>query len=418
MWAADEAWRNSLRGVTLDANGKAGYGLYTARAQGLDLDRVKCRGATVAGMSINGTYSGVIYKPHCYLNPGRGFELGGEDTRSSWTTNDKVNALQIISPHCEANGSAGTFRQADATLRKEGCGFYFGPHRGVHCDNVLSENNFGANVVFEPTGANNTIRGIYTELGCKYAPGGAGTDAISLGYATDQIGLMFVGIAAATHNRVTDYACSTDKIYLTGTSPTAAREEGAFEIYNAALAGGVIADWAAYRLVNCAVELETISGTQPAGAYTVKGGLQFGTGLSILDTYEEGTFTPALAGLTIAGTGWAYSVQTAAYTRIGRHVFVNGRITLSAVSADATGQIAITGLPFTVKNGNNYNAICAIGNVASLAVNVVSINGLARINTTTIGLQKRTAAAAAESSVVLTDLNATSTFSFSLAYMV
>lgn len=411
-------WGFTLDNVTLDANSKAGFGLYCARVQDIQLHHPRARGATVAGISINGTYSGAIRSPRCYLNPGRGFELGAADDRWSWSAQDKVNALYIYDLHCDANGSDSTFRQSDSALRKANCGVYFGPHRGAQIYGIVSENNFGANVVFEPTSANNSIQGLYTELGCKYAPGGAGTDAISLGYATDQIGLMFVGAAAATHNRVVDYACATDKVYLTGTEPTAAREEGAFELQNVALAGGLIADWGNYRLVNCAVELETISGTSPVGAYTIKGGMQFGAGLSILNTYEEGTFTPALAGATISGTGWAYSLAAGGYTRVGRLVTVTGRITLSAVSADATGQIIITGLPFTVKNGNNYHAPAAITNIVALTTSVVSISGTGRINTTTIGLQRRTAAATADSSLVLADLSATTSLTFSCTYMV
>lgn len=411
-------WGFTLRGVTLDANSKAGFGLYTARAQGLDIDRVKCRGATVAGASVNGTYSGVIYKLHCYLNPGRGFELGGEDSRSGWTTNDKVNALQIIGLHCEANGSDSTFRESDATLKKANCGFYFGPHRGVSVYGVTSENNFGANIVYEPSDKGNSLHGVYTELGCKYAPGGAGTDAISLGYATQQWGLMFIGSAAATHNRVVDGTIATDRIWLTGTEPTAAREEGGFELQNVSLAGGVHADWGNYRLVNCALELESITGTSPVGAFTIKGGLQFGAGLGILDYFNHGTFTPSLAGITTAGTGWAYSVQAATYTRVGPHVFFTGRITLSAVSGDATGQIAITGLPFTVKNGNNYNAAVSIANAANLTTSVVALEGVAEINTTRVRLYRRTAAATSAGSLVLADLSATTTLTFSGHYVV
>jgi hypothetical protein len=408
----------TLNNVTLDANGKAGFGLYAVRVQDIDIDRARARGATVAGMSINGTYSGSIEQARCYLNPGRGFELGAADARWSWTAQDKVNALYIRDLHCDTNGSAGTFRQADATLKKEGCGVYFGPHRGVLITGCVSENNFGANIVYEPSGSSNEIRGLYTELGCKYAPGGAGTDAISLGYATDQIGLMFVGDTGAYHNRVVTFASAADKIWLTGTAPTAAREEGAFELQNVSLAGGLIADWGNYRLVNCAVELETISGSQPVGAYTLNGGLQFGAGLSILNHFSEGTFAPSLEGLSTAGTGWTYSIQAGVYTRIGRLVMVSGRITLSAVSGDAAGQIAIAGLPYTVGSANNYHAPAHMANVANLATSVVSFTGLARINDTRIGLYKRTAAATSESTVARTDLSATTVINFSCSYMV
>jgi hypothetical protein len=407
-----------LENVTLDANSKAGFGLYAARVQDLQLRHARARGATVAGGSINGTYSGSMESCRFYLNPGRGFELGAADERWGWAAQDKVNAFYIRDLHCDANGSAGTFRQADANLRKEGCGFYFGPHRGVRAEGVVSENNFGANVVYEPSSTSNAIEGLYTELGCKYAPGGAGTDAISLGYATDQLGVIFIGAAAATHNRIEDYACATDKAWLTGTEPTASREEGAFELNNVSLAGGLIADWGNYRLVNCSVELESITGSQPLGAFTVKGGIQFGAGQDILNTYDEGAWTPAFEGITNAGTGWTYSVQVGQYTKIGRHVFFTGRITLTAVSADAAGQIAVTGLPFTVKNTTGAHGSVQLSSAANLATAVVQLDGTLAINTTRFTLQRRTAAATSAGSMALADISATTSITFSGHYAV
>jgi hypothetical protein len=319
--------------------------------------------------------------------------------------------------HADANGSSATFRESDPSLKKQNCGVYFGPHRSAHIFGVVSENNFGANIVFEPTSAGNSIHGFYTELGCKYAPSGAGSDAISMGYATQQWGVMFIGSAAAQNCRLVDGVTATDHIWLTGVSPTPSREESGFEIYNCALSGGLSADWANYRLVNCALELESITGTQPAGAFTIKGGLQFGVGSSNLDSYVEGLFVPGLAGATTSGTGWAYTIQTAAYTKIGRIVFVSGRIVLSAVSGDATGQIVISNLPFTVKNANNFWSAAPVSNALNMGVNVVSLEGAADINTTQIRLYKRTAAATSASSVVLSDLSSTTSFNFSCAYV-
>ena len=413
-------WTFTLQNVTVDANNKAGFGLYTARVQDIQLLHVRARGATVAGFSINGTYSGSIESCRAYLNPGRGFELGGADDRWGWTAQDKVNALYIRDLHCDANGSDSTFRESDATLKKANCGLYFGPHRGVRIDGLVSENNFGANIVFEPSGNGNTIAGFYTELGCKYAPNGVGTDAISLGYATQQWGVIFIGATggASLNCAMRDGVFATDRPWLTGTSPSSTREEGAFEFNNVSLAGGLKSDWAAYRLVNCALELESITGTAPAGAFTLRGGLQFGAGTNNLDTYVEGTWTPAFAGTTISGTGWAYSIAAGDYTRIGRHVFFTGRITLSAVSADATGQIAVTGLPFTVRNANNANSSVQISNVTNLTTAVVSIDGAVTINNARFTLQKRTGAAISASSVVLADLAATTSITFSGHYTV
>lgn len=60
-----------------------------------------------------------------------------------------------------------------------------------------------------------------------------------------------------------------------------------------------------------------------------------------------GTWTPELAGSTVAGT-FTYAATTGGnYTRMGSTVFFSGRITISTVSVAPTGNLRITGLPFT-----------------------------------------------------------------------
>jgi hypothetical protein len=402
--------------LTIDANNKAGYGVFSARAQNLILEKLNVRGGTIAGVSISGTYSGSIRSLRCYLNPGRGFELGAADQRYGWTTNDKVNALYIYDIHAFSNGSDSTFRQTDPVLRKNNCGVYFGPHRSVHIYGIVSENNFGANIVFEPSDRGNTINGIYTELGCRYLPSGAGSSAIDLGYATEQWGIIFVGSTNALGNQVADGILASDYIWLTGTQPSVGRPENAFEIRNITLSPGLWSDWGNYRLVNCQESLSTnITGTTPSGAFTIDGGLKFGIGGNALKNYEEGLFIPTLAGDTIAGTGWAYSVQAGSYTRIGNKVFVEGRVTLSAASLNATGVIKIDSLPFNVVNSNNNRSVANVI-ISGLSTSVVTIAGAAKINSNEILLYIKTAASTGFSTLALADLSNTTSIDFSLTY--
>ena len=77
-----------------------------------------------------------------------------------------------------------------------------------------------------------------------------------------------------------------------------------------------------------------------------------------LDHYEEGTWTPVVAGGTTAGTyNSTYSV--AAYTRIGRVVTVN--FTIDWNSHTGTGTLLITGLPFTVSSSTTGTFQCNSG---------------------------------------------------------
>ena len=68
----------------------------------------------------------------------------------------------------------------------------------------------------------------------------------------------------------------------------------------------------------------------------------------LFDDYEEGSWTPSI---TLGGgsTGMTYSRQEGHYTKIGRQVFAQFRITLTA-KGSSTGQLRINGLPFTSAN--------------------------------------------------------------------
>jgi hypothetical protein len=103
-----------------------------------------------------------------------------------------------------------------------------------------------------------------------------------------------------------------------------------------------------------------------------------------LDDYEQGAFTPTVIGLTTAGTG-TYSVQFGRYTKIGNIVTAFIRLTWSA--HDGTGNLAFSGLPFTVLNTANYLASANIGLIGdvSMTANNTPI-AFARANTIRVEL--------------------------------
>jgi hypothetical protein len=76
------------------------------------------------------------------------------------------------------------------------------------------------------------------------------------------------------------------------------------------------------------------------------GGIQFNgdtAAANALDDYEEGTWT---AVITTTGGSVTIGSQTCTYTKVGRLVTLNGIISVSGISSP-TGQLTITGLPFT-----------------------------------------------------------------------
>lgn len=79
--------------------------------------------------------------------------------------------------------------------------------------------------------------------------------------------------------------------------------------------------------------------------------------------YYTGTWTPAFIGTTIAGT-FTYTTRIGRYRRIDDMVWIVGRVRISAISVNPTGNIQISGLPYTVNASvNGVGTIGYYGNV-------------------------------------------------------
>jgi hypothetical protein len=95
------------------------------------------------------------------------------------------------------------------------------------------------------------------------------------------------------------------------------------------------------------------------------------TDANTLDDYEEGTWTPTVAGTSSAGVG-TYSNQVGRYTKIGNRVYVD--IILVWTAHTGTGNMQVSNLPFTVLNSTFYfpplaslynNVTLTAGNIGS-----------------------------------------------------
>lgn len=76
--------------------------------------------------------------------------------------------------------------------------------------------------------------------------------------------------------------------------------------------------------------------------------------------FDSGTFTPVIAGSSVAGVN-TYSNQLGVYCRVGDLVFIHISVILASKDAAMAGELRVTGLPFTVKNsgaGGNQNLSC------------------------------------------------------------
>lgn len=176
----------------------------------------------------------------------------------------------------------------------------------------------------------------------------------------------------------------------------------------------------------------TIAGALSAGATTITGtltpqGLVDASGASAgqikfpasqnasadantLDDYEEGTWTP---GISFGGgtTGITYTTQTGRYTKIGRLVYVEAQIVLSA-KGSSTGSALVTGLPFTV----GINSTCGLVAVTGFSSLTAGIKGNFSTGATTISI--RAPGTTGEPAATDTNFAATSNLVINGAYSV
>ena len=88
---------------------------------------------------------------------------------------------------------------------------------------------------------------------------------------------------------------------------------------------------------------------------------------SLLDEYEEGTWTPTFVS-DAGGAGTSYTTQVGTYVRVGQLVFVTFSLTLGAASWNA-GNILMGGFPFA-NNANDY----AVGKLDYWSIANINVN--------------------------------------------
>ena len=130
-----------------------------------------------------------------------------------------------------------------------------------------------------------------------------------------------------------------------------------------------------------------------AGGAYLNGGVRFGSGSTTLNYYEEGTFTPTLAGSTTAGTH-TYSLQAGRYTRIGNRVFFQIDLALSAYDGTAAGSARIRGLPFTSANNTGTRYALSFGLFANITLTAGKLIWMGEIDANSTEVRMREAVSA------------------------
>ncbi|PIR33972.1 MAG: hypothetical protein COV36_01775 [Alphaproteobacteria bacterium CG11_big_fil_rev_8_21_14_0_20_44_7] len=136
-------------------------------------------------------------------------------------------------------------------------------------------------------------------------------------------------------------------------------------------------------------------------------------GQTDLDYYEEGMWTPTIVGETTAGSP-TYSVNAGIYSRIGKTVTVGGRISLTNLGG-ATGNIKISGLPFTISSSFFGGVAFGYANNLALSSGFDIVGHIPNGNASILLYQGNNAGAS--SRMTNSNINNTTNLYFSLTYI-
>jgi hypothetical protein len=111
------------------------------------------------------------------------------------------------------------------------------------------------------------------------------------------------------------------------------------------------------QILNCLGVGNATPSTSGAGI-TFPASQSASTDANTLDDYEEGTWTVAIQGSSTNPTV-SYNFRYATYVKVGRLVTLNFHLRTSSV-AGGSGDVWITGLPFSVDNTSSYTTVGAV----------------------------------------------------------
>jgi hypothetical protein len=233
----------------------------------------------------------------------------------------------------------------------------------------------------------------------NYIPYGQGTTTLnqSAGLQFDGTNFTTTGFATATSFRPSSATVPTNGLYLPAANSIGFATNSTERMRISSTGGVSIGNTTDPGATNLSVtgtgQFGTTVGVGAATPSASGAGITFpatqsaSTNVNTLDDYEEGTFTPTIIGTTSAGTGtYSANSQIGRYTKIGNRVYFT--IYLVWTAHTGTGNIRVTGLPFTsIATTNTYNAVAIWNaNIALTALNLLT--AYVNVNAITIEIQQ------------------------------
>lgn len=390
----------NLRGVLAEVQHSAGT---VTNAIGVGVSDIAIAGATVKGVESNissGTNKWNVYAGGTAINHFSGNVLMGT------TTSDGASKLQVL-------GATSTTSLKVSDTMATGGAAAPGIAAWFRNTNLTGTTQYG--VVSEITATAAATASLYGFLTSLSTATGSQTTGTAVSFHA-------ANIAKGAGSSITTQVGVNVMDLTTGGTNYGIRSlvSAGANKWNLYIGGTAINYLAGNTLIGTTTD-DGVNKLQVAGTMTASQGIQFpaaaynNTNANTLDDYEEGTFTPVVAGSTTAGTQ-TYSVQNGHYVKIGKIVNFWLQVAMSAKDAATAGNVIITGLPFTAHGFNSAMSIHWIANV-TLGTNKTQIGCINIGPSSQLSLTEFQTGSAA-TYLQATSLSATSGFIISGSYQV
>lgn len=224
--------------VVLNGGNRAGYGLYSVRCTSdSSFCDITARHCTQHGIFISQQWYSAYRNLLARDNAGCGITIGR--VFPGWRQMG-VNGLQISNIRASGNGTDRGF--SESNRMDWGYGVLFCPGGGTRLQQVVSEGNYGAGLVYDlGYSCSNSVEGVYLE--------GNGRAAHSAGAGRRPWGLIVIGRRGARANAITTVylhgevgAAGAQAVWLTGSAPN-----GDLILRDVSFGHHLQADWDRYR---------------------------------------------------------------------------------------------------------------------------------------------------------------------------
>jgi hypothetical protein len=239
----------------------------------------------------------------------RGFVLVGDEANGTGPYYNSFHSCGVQSQSLGTDHIGISFVAAAPIFRSPNANTFIGGRVGQCLQGIVIKGN--GNSFFNPTIENAALSGTAITFEADTAVNCVQNNVFGCYIENANIGVLF---------KASSVANSVYSMFLTGVA-TATSDLGSNNL-----------------IVDTSVPSQLPSGINPNGIASANP--------EVLDAYEEGTWTPVIAGSSTAGT---YEIDTfhANYVKIGKSVTINIFISISgSLTGGGSGILEITGLPF------------------------------------------------------------------------